>query len=218
MSHGQNFFKTDFGIKLKDTDIWQDRKAVSEYLDLLSFIKKKEQYAVYFQGDIKKISEKEYESITNISQPKNPLSFMDLQKFLLKEMQMQANYQPIMIRTLLLSGGKAIKENIAAKIKELNSEKVDQDFKNIPVYDVLQRRGVVRKLGDDFILNSTELTQEQRQQLIALCNWRIDNMPLQLEELIYAFDKNKKLFDLNRLSLEQLESMRSAFVSSFALD
>ena len=43
-----------------------------------------------------------------------------------------------MIKTLLLSGGNATKNDIAAKIRELNSEKEDQDFKNIPVYEVLE--------------------------------------------------------------------------------
>jgi hypothetical protein len=76
------------------------------------------------------------------------LSFIDLQKFLLEEMQMQANYQPIMIRTLLQSGGKATKDDIAAKIKELNSEKEDQVFKNVPVYDVLEKHGIVTKYGN----------------------------------------------------------------------
>ena len=58
---------------------------------------------------------------------------------------MQANYQPIMIRTLLVSGGKTTKDDIAAKIKELNSDDQERDFKNIPVYEVLEKHGIVRK-------------------------------------------------------------------------
>jgi len=143
------------------------------------------------------------------------LSFIDLQKFLLKEMQMQANYQPIMLKTLLVSGGKVTREDIAANIKELNSEKVDQDFKNIPVYDVLEKRGVVKKYDSEFILNMTELTPEQSKQLIALCDWKILSLPLQLEELIEAFDKNKSLFDLDRITLEKREKLRLSFVSDF---
>src|SRR5215211_9354632 len=38
------------------------------------------------------------------STSKSILNFVDLQKFLLEKMKMQANYQPIMIRTLLVSG------------------------------------------------------------------------------------------------------------------
>ena len=95
---------------------------------------------------------------------------------------MQANYQPIMIKALLLSGGRLTREKIAEKIKELNSEKVDQDFKNIPVYDVLEKRGVVREYDNEFVLNTTELTPEQSNQLIALCDWKILTLPLQLKE------------------------------------
>jgi hypothetical protein len=165
-----------------------------------------------------KVSEKEYESITNISQTKNPLSFFGLQTFLLKEMEMRANYQPIMIKTLLLSGGKLTRDKIAEKIKELNSEKEDQDFKNIPVYDVLEKRGVVRKYDNEFVLNIIELTPEQSNQLIALCDWKILTLPLQFEELIEAFDKNKSLFEPERITLEEGEKLRLSFVSDFSMD
>lgn len=48
------------------------------------------------------------------------LSFLDLQKFILTDMRMQKNYQPIMLRTLLENGGKASKEEILKHIKESN--------------------------------------------------------------------------------------------------
>jgi CRISPR/Cas system CMR-associated protein Cmr5 small subunit len=173
-------------------------------------------HTAYFQGGVRKISEKEYESITDISHPKDPLSFIDLQNFLLKEMQMQANYQPIMIKTILLSGGKATRDYIAAKIKELNSK--DQDFKNIPVYEVLKGHGIVREYGNEFVLNVASLTREQVSQLIALCNWKILNLPLQLEELIEAFNNNKSLFDPDYITLEERDKLRSSFVSDFLID
>jgi hypothetical protein len=72
-------------------------------------------------------------------------------------MQTQANYQPVMIKTVLLSGGKATGDHIATKIKELNSEKKDQDFKNIHVYDVLEKHGIVKKYDDEFVLNVENL-------------------------------------------------------------
>jgi hypothetical protein len=79
-SHGQDLFTTEFGIKLKDIDIWNEQKSVRQYLHLLSFVKKKEQYPAYFQGGIKRISKEEYNKITNILEPKNMLSFIDLQQ------------------------------------------------------------------------------------------------------------------------------------------
>lgn len=164
------------------------------------------------------MSKEDYNNILNISPSRNLLSFVDLQKFLLEEMQMQANYQPIMIRTLLQSGGKATKDDIAANIKELNSEKEDQEFKNVPVYDVLEKHGIVRNDGNEFVLNSEELTADQSHQIIDLCNWKILTQPLHLEELIEAFDKNRNLFDPNRTPLDELEKLRSAFVSDFPLE
>jgi hypothetical protein len=132
---------------------------------------------------------------------------------------MQANYQPIVIRTFLESGGKATKYDIAAKIKELNTGKQNTDFNNIPVYDVLEKHEIVRKQSNgEFILNSVHLSGDQRQQLIALCNWKIDDMPLQLEKLIEAFDKNRTLFDPDKFSLEESERIRTKFVSDFPIE
>ena len=76
--------------------------------------------------------------------------FVKLQRFLLDEMQMQANYQPIMIKTLLESGGQASRDEIAARIRELNSDNLEQDFRNIPVYEVLEKHGIVQKENDHF--------------------------------------------------------------------
>lgn len=61
------------------------------------------------------------------------LSFVDLQRYLLKKMRMQANYQPIMTKTLLASGGKSSKDNVDARIKEVNPQKPEHDFLNVPV-------------------------------------------------------------------------------------
>jgi hypothetical protein len=59
---------------------------------------------------------------------------------------------------------------ISLQTSELNSEKEDQDFKDVPSYDVLEKHGIVRKHGNEFVLNREELTAEQSRQLIALCN------------------------------------------------
>jgi hypothetical protein len=173
--------------------------------------------------NIIKMEKSDYDQLLSLdntpSSPMAPLTFRDLQIFMLKEMQMQANYQPIMIRTLLQSGGKATRDDIATKIKDLNSEKEDQDFKNIPVYEVLEKHGIVRKQhGTEYILNTEELTAEQSRQLVALCNWKILTQPLKFEELIEAFDKNKTLFDPDRITLEESEKARSSFVSDFPID
>lgn len=88
------------------------------------------------------------------------MTFTDIQKFILGEMHMQANYQPIMIRTLLESEGlNASKDRIATKIKGLNPQEPEKNFKHIPVYTVLENHRIIRKEDDNnFFLNSEELT------------------------------------------------------------
>lgn len=54
--------------------------------------------------------------------------------------------------------------------------------------------------------------------MIVICNWKIPNLPLQLEELIVAFDKNKTLFNPDHISLEEREKVRSSFVHNFPVD
>ena len=39
------------------------------------------------------------------------------------------------------------------ELKELNRISSDQDFRNIPVYEVLEKHGIVRKENDHFLLN-----------------------------------------------------------------
>jgi hypothetical protein len=40
-SHGNEFFKTNFGVRLRETELWEDPKPVRKYVDVLSFIKNK---------------------------------------------------------------------------------------------------------------------------------------------------------------------------------
>ena len=142
--------------------------------------------------------------------------FTKLQRFLLDEMQMQANYQPIMIKTLLESGGRASRDEIAARIRELNSDNLEQDFRNIPVYEVLEKHGIVQKENDHFILNIGEITSDERKQLLVLCDWKIPNSPLDLEELIKAFDANMNLFDPDGYDPSQRDKDHQMFVARFS--
>lgn len=149
----------------------------------------------------------------------NKLNFIDLQRFLLEEMEMDADYQPIMIKTLLNAPQKtATKDEIAEKIKELDPLPNDKNFKDIPVYEVLTERRIVKRDGDKFVLNTEELTTEQLNQLSVLCNWKIENLPIQsqIQDLIRAFDENRTLFAPDRLTAQEREKLRSEFVSDFS--
>jgi hypothetical protein len=54
------------------------------------------------------------------------------------------------------------KKDIAVKIEELNYGKQEEEFSNIPVYDVLEKNRIVRKQSNgEFILNSVKLSRDQ---------------------------------------------------------
>ena len=145
-------------------------------------------------------------------------SFKDIQRFILGEMQMQANYQPVMIRTLLENNNRTTKNVIAKALEKSNQLILHQDFRNVPVYTVLEDHEIVRKENDEFILNVNELTSDERSQLIALCNLKIHNAPIPREDLINAFDKNREI--LGQFNVSELEAMKlqSQFVSDFSAD
>lgn len=117
---------------------------------------------------------------------------------MLKDMKMQANYQPIMISTLLHSPeNTATRNEIAEKLKDFNSASENKDFRNVPVYEVLTNRGIVKKDSDKFRLNVGELSNEEIYQLSVICDWKNAGIPLQgqMDSLIKAFDKNRTLFN-----------------------
>lgn len=190
---------------------------------LFKVYRKNGKYVLNIQGDKDEHEIEEFlnkwEQIPGLTQPQaRALSFVDLQRFILNEMVMQANYQPIMIRTLLENEGRASKDTIAIKIQELNQDNPGQDFRNIPVYEVLEKHGIVREENDQFVLNIDEITTDEIQQLIVLCKWKIPNLPLDLEELIVAFNKNMNLFDPDGFDSSQRNKDHQMFVTRFPME
>jgi predicted RNA-binding protein len=71
VSHGIDFYRASYGVKLTDVVIWEESKDVKNYLESLSFITDKEKYPVYFQGGVKRITNSEYNSITHSTNQKS---------------------------------------------------------------------------------------------------------------------------------------------------
>ena len=69
LSHDKDFFRTDYGVLLKDIINWQIPKQVEPYADSLSFVSNLAQYPVYFQGGVKKISAQDYDLIVGTDNP-----------------------------------------------------------------------------------------------------------------------------------------------------
>jgi hypothetical protein len=129
-------------------------------------------------------------------------TFAEIKRLLLEQMKPQANYQHVMIMTLLENEGRCTKDQIASRLREFNpKETTEKDFKNVSVYSVLEGHEIVRKEDDDsYILNTATLTSEQVLQLTLLCNGLIPDHPLQLNELAEVFDKDRNFFAEDRPS------------------
>ena len=64
MSHDK--FATQYGVKLKNIEIWKIPKPVDKFVKALSFIHKKEQYK-YFQVGIRSVTKEDFETLTGSS-------------------------------------------------------------------------------------------------------------------------------------------------------
>ncbi|MFW9889122.1 MAG: hypothetical protein ACFFER_13130 [Candidatus Thorarchaeota archaeon] len=71
-SHNTPVFKTEYGIKLTDLDIWEVPKFVPDLVDALSFIENKEYWGSYFQGGVRGITKHDYEVILS-AKPDTPI-------------------------------------------------------------------------------------------------------------------------------------------------
>ena len=100
-------------------------------------------------------------------------SFEELRRYLVEEMTMEANYQPVMIKLLLILG-RAFRSEIAANLKEHNLHKPAYDYRHTEVFRTLRKNNVVRNEGSLFILNTEGLTFQQRDELIEICDKAIE--------------------------------------------
>jgi len=104
----------------------------------------------------------------------NLTDFQKLKNYILNKMKPQANYQLVMIMTLVRMGGSLTKDNLAEQIKLKNHDNPDQDYKQIPVYDVLTENGIVRQEGNHYLLNGYyDFNDEQKQEIVKLCEQKI---------------------------------------------
>jgi hypothetical protein len=63
-SHGKKYYTTDFGVSLKEINIWPKTKPVDELLPQLKFIENKEFWGAYLQGGVRQIEEDDFKLIT----------------------------------------------------------------------------------------------------------------------------------------------------------
>ena len=90
------------------------------------------------------------------------------------KMVMQENYQPVVLRKILLSKS-ATREEIEQELRKYNPDSESQSMTNT-VLTVLQheRNQIIKKEGDKFVINtSDEFTPGQIENLVSACSRRI---------------------------------------------
>lgn len=123
-------------------------------------------------------------------------SFESLRDFILKQMRMSHIYQPVMIRELLVRGGKTSIRNIASAFlsHDLSQlEYYEQITKNMPG-PVLRNHGVVEREGENYRLtiDPSLLLSGERDELIRLCDEKIG---------AYLEKRGKAVFEHRRAAL-----------------
>jgi len=101
-------------------------------------------------------------------------SFTRLRDFVQKQMRMSHIYQPVMIRELIKSGGKASIRKIAGAFlarDESQLEYYEQITKNMPG-KILTKHGIAVRDGDDYQLtiDLSSLSSAERNELVRLCD------------------------------------------------
>lgn len=105
------------------------------------------------------------------------MNFADLKDFLLKRMRMSHVYQPVMLGTLLESGGTASVTDIAKNLLAHDQSQIEYYEKIVPkmVGPVLLKHGIVSKNGRNYSLNDyDQLTAKERGELITICQQKLE--------------------------------------------
>jgi MoxR-like ATPase len=84
LSHGIEFYNTQYGVRLCGIVTWRDQKKVENYVNSLSFIHDPRQYSVYFQGGIKKISISDYDTVVNADESPQDSTFRETSLWLVR--------------------------------------------------------------------------------------------------------------------------------------
>lgn len=63
-SHDKKIYKTDYGVMLENTRLWETTNFVKDLVPNLKFIENKENWFAYFQGGVRQLLEDDYHIIT----------------------------------------------------------------------------------------------------------------------------------------------------------
>jgi len=103
------------------------------------------------------------------------MTHSELLSFIKSKMSMQHVYQPLLIKTLVECGGSATVRQLAQAVLGLDEPQIryyEDRIKKMPV-PVLKGHGVVEKQGDMVSLSAEQLSPEQQEELITLCEQKV---------------------------------------------
>jgi len=103
------------------------------------------------------------------------LQFEELSRFINETSRPQANYQYVVIKTLLENGLSATKDQIAQKLEQYNSDKPPQNYKENNVFNVLQNNEVITppQQGIHYLNLARDTNSKKILKLISNCNQKI---------------------------------------------
>lgn len=116
------------------------------------------------------------------------MTFNELKAFLLSQMKMSHIYQPVMVKTLLERNGTASDRDIAIEIAKYDQSQIEyyQNVTNKMVGRVLLNHKVVSKKKKDFFIEEFgTLSSAQIEELISICDYKLDDYVMKRGERIW---------------------------------
>jgi diadenosine tetraphosphate (Ap4A) HIT family hydrolase len=118
------------------------------------------------------------------------MTFNELRKFIAEDMRMSQVYQPVMLIELLRRDGTASAAEIAQSILDRDPTQIEyftEIVKNMVGPVLTKRRGITERNGEEYTLNGADqLTQDQVDELVALCQQRIDQFEVARGDKVWA--------------------------------
>jgi ATP adenylyltransferase len=139
------------------------------------------------------------------------MNYLELKDFVSRRMRMAHIYQPVMLMALLKNGGVCSTTKIAKAILKYDQAQIEyyEQITNNMVGKVLRRHGIVEKNGKNYsLLLSKELTNGQIDELVDLCQKRLDDYISKRGEKIFLHRKLSSGYVPGTLRYEVLKSAK----------
>lgn len=121
------------------------------------------------------------------------MNFIKLGEFISTEMRMSQIYQPVMLIELLRNNGQASVQQIAQAILDRDPTQIEyfsEIVKNMVGRVLTKNRNITEKDGDTYrLIGANDLTPEEVQSLIDLCQQKIDEFEQKRGDTIWSHRK-----------------------------